>query len=1499
MILIFGLPLSLYIPIVQDWVCQAVVEWLNKSTEDIQFSVGKVRIGFPLTLKVSEVSATRVRDGQTLFSLERLETGLDKIPLDQPYFVVESLDVSGVMVAMDSITESLGILGGIDNLNIRNVIVDPDDQLVEFGAVDLERPELLLYLAPSPQDTTDSENASWTVRINNIRLADGSVELSMSDSSLVDALTSIYTLPYLNHQHLSLSDINIEGKDVMYNGDVKATVLSMNAHELNSDIYLQQLSTGFRMDSTTIWVDSLDLQLQKSHLGGSAVIDLTLLDSVPKGRADLDIKADLNHSELTSLAYGYVPELLHQWVNADVNLDAKVNLDVADEVSQRASLNAKVNYGDSLVMRVKGSLEQNDIVLDAHMDESRTEILTVKGKANLKTEAYDAVLNARNLNIGHFLPQVAVHRLDANAQLKGQHFTVPSKWTWIDASATLDRMTYTDQYGKRDSLVAVTAVSSLKRGKYLVELNSQHPSLQLGTYLEGLLLPDTVSAEGNIDLGNIDIARLPVGMGIDGMGTIGLEGRLNAAWDWKNWANLSLRIDTLTYHDEFANVKYGEVSVDYKSTPQLMYAYLKGGDALVKANVDMNIVAIPKTAEKVSKILERQLNDWSIDIHEIEKELPTFSVNVDMKQDNPLYGLAQFYGYSFDNIHFKANNHKTLSIDMSTANLSSDDGLDIDSAMFRLGPNSKSGGAYAFDASMLSVAPKAKDTYIINAKGEIWPDSIVVDGKYEDGNYLTHYDAAVSLHVGNDTVTIHLEKDPVIYGQKFKVNEGNFFSLMQYLRPEDRKLNSRARMMLDGENGTSLSIYTRKALTTEDITGNQLLIMLKNADLTQMAKDIGKPGVVSGKMSVTAAANLFPDSITALARVQTQKFTLGDYKADSITFNGRVELIGRPGKKGSRSDIDGTLKVEDIVKVNLHAALVDSINMRADIRELPLELTNIFIPQDVTLKGNVNGQVNVNGPDANNILMNGYLTLRKASVDISDLDAHLRFCEDSIRIMRNRLFVRGYNIYGANDKPISIRGIVDMSKSLTNPKLDLTMRGDNVRLIDSKRIRLRDQYVYGRLPISTDISLMGTAQKFSVRGSVNLLSGTNLTCYLPADPLQQQSKVDGLVEFVSFRQLDRRAADRNRRQQTSRAPIQDEVDEDIDIQVNIDIAKDARVRAYLSEADKNYAEITGGGQLKVTCDESARLQMGGFYDVSTGTLDYKLPVIPVAKKFTITNSSYLSWNGEVSNPQINIQATENVRATVNNENSGSRIVRFLVAIDISGTLSALDMKFSCTAPDDGTLNTELAAMTEEENSKAAIMLLLAQTYMGPGSSNSMGLSTANSAVSAILNRQIESAFGSAAPQVNLGYDNFDTEEGGQRTEYSIKLSQKFGDRFRATIGGKVSQGSAASSQSNGAQLDDVSFEWLIKKDGSHYLHLYRKTNYESILDGQIIETGVGYVQESEGYRFRDLIIPTSKKRKERIEALIKEMQEKERQEEREKLGFSVRQRSDSTSVNSR
>ena len=107
----------------------------------------------------------------------------------------------------------------------------------------------------------------------------------------------------------------------------------------------------------------------------------------------------------------------------------------------------------------------------------------------------------------------------------------------------------------------------------------------------------------------------------------------------------------------------------------------------------------------------------------------------------------------------------------------------------------------------------------------------------------------------------------------------------------------------------------------------------------------------------------------------------------------------------------------------------------------------------------------------------------------------------------------------------------------------------------------------------------------------------------------------------------------------------------------------------------------------------------------------------------------------------------------------------------------------------------------------------------------------------------------------FGVDSYNTDENTTRTDYTYQFSKQFfNDRIRVKIGGRISTDNNEN-QSNNIEdnlVDDISIEYVITKKRNLFLKVFRHSNYESVLDGEVTQTGVGIVWRKNFRKFKDL-----------------------------------------------
>ena len=242
----------------------------------------------------------------------------------------------------------------------------------------------------------------------------------------------------------------------------------------------------------------------------------------------------------------------------------------------------------------------------------------------------------------------------------------------------------------------------------------------------------------------------------------------------------------------------------------------------------------------------------------------------------------------------------------------------------------------------------------------------------------------------------------------------------------------------------------------------------------------------------------------------------------------------------------------------------------------------------------------------------------------------------------------------------------------------------------------------------------------------------------------------------------------------------------------------------------------------------------------------------------LKGGSGMAYN--VADPSFDITAVESVRVNVSTDGQQSRAVNFDISITIRNSLDNLEISFDLAAPEDLAMQNELNSLTAEQRANQAMGLLVYNTYSGPGTTAKVATGNPlNAFLQQELNRWAQNSL--KGVDLSFGIDSYgESDPGGQHTDYSYRLSKNlFGNRVRAVIGGSFSTDADPTQNLRENIIGDVSLEYMLDKRDNMFIKLFRHTGYESILEGEITETGVGFVIRKRLLRFTDLFRLTKRR----------------------------------------
>ncbi|HWJ89467.1 MAG TPA: translocation/assembly module TamB domain-containing protein, partial [Flavisolibacter sp.] len=334
--------------------------------------------------------------------------------------------------------------------------------------------------------------------------------------------------------------------------------------------------------------------------------------------------------------------------------------------------------------------------------------------------------------------------------------------------------------------------------------------------------------------------------------------------------------------------------------------------------------------------------------------------------------------------------------------------------------------------------------------------------------------------------------------------------------------------------------------------------------------------------------------------------------------------------------------------------------------------------------------------------------------------------------------------------------------------------------------------------------------------------------------------------------------------------------------------KEAIFNVIVDPTNGDFLNVRGEAVLSTGIDPSGKITMVGNYTLEEGS--YQISFNFLQRKFDIQKGSTITWTGEPTSAQLNVTAVyiantapldlvaDQISApTPAIRNTYLQKLPFEVHLSLTGELLKPVISFDIMLPSDknyGVSNdivtavqSRLDQMREDEGevNKQVFALLLLGRFVGenPFQSSGGGFSAgtyARQSVSKLLSEQLNSLASGLINGVDLNFDvasseDYTTGERRNRTDLNVGLSKRLlNDRLKITVGSNFQlEGPQNSNQRSNNIAGNIAADYQISRDGRYMLRFYRKNEYEGIVDGYIIETGLGFILSVDYNRFGQIL----------------------------------------------
>lgn len=1059
--------------------------------------------------------------------------------------------------------------------------------------------------------------------------------------------------------------------------------------------------------------------------------------------------------------------------------------------------------------------------------------LSVNGQMNLAYESYNINMDAAQFPVNLFLPQDSLGLLTMKITGEGKGFDPLSSKTYTDITVGIDRFDY-----KRYNYTNLDTELHLKNGNLNGILSSNSDALQLHLDISGNLSPKEYAARitgeiKKIDPGQMGFMEEPLNVSAQ----LDISGTGNPKGEY----TLNTEIRDLKLKTSQINGEFKSVALQGKLLTDEMQVLFETPDIHVSFSSPSGLDEFLKRINETTRIIETQIKRQSIDIETLQKNLPRLELKADIRSNKIINTTLKEYGIQlqYATMSVSTLEDKPFSLSAYVDELSTG-GIRLDTISFKARQDSARilYGLHVGNrpGNLDQVASLGFNGYITDNHLRL---RCLQRNQQQEQGFRFGCDAYMQDSLVHITFT---PTNPILGFSTWTLNEDNYFDY--YF---DKHMAANVRME-NKEQQISL-----QSATNRHGRPGALNINMKGLDIASLLSSWPLAPPIAGTLSTDLVLDFPKEQINVSGDISIAELLYDKQRVGSIDLNMRYKLNDE-NRQQVRLGLLVDQKEALAVRGYYQPDSTEAVQLKIQFLSLPLAIANPFLPSDFSrISGALNGEVNLSGKtDAP--IASGYLQFANTSISVPMIGTSFGLSDGKIEIVENDIILNNYAINGPNKQPLTINGdlnLRDLSKIMT----DITIKGSDFQLINVPKNS--KTMLYGKANADLDISAKGPIDGLKLRGNIGLLNGTEVTYVMRDSPLElKQQDNTNMVTFVSFSDSTAMADTLS----VTAAKISG-----MDILMNVDIANEVKMAVNLSVDGKNRIDLKGGGNLTYTMNTLGDSRFTGKYELTGGTVRYNPPLIS-EKLFNIQQGSYVSWSGNIADPTMNITAVEPLRINVTESNNNSRPVTFNVIINIKNTLENLAITFNVSAPEDLTIQNELTAMTAEQRATQAMNLLIYNSYSGPGTSTSSSLTSGNPLNSFIqkeLNQWAQNNLKNI--DVSFGIDSYDdTANGGQgtRTDYSYKVSKTlFNDRFKVIIGGSFSPDAAADENLKENLVDDISLEYRLDKRDNMLIKIFRHTGYESILEGEVTQTGVGFVVRKKLLKLSELFRLSSRKAK--------------------------------------
>uniref|UniRef100_UPI000A000091 translocation/assembly module TamB domain-containing protein n=1 Tax=Psychroserpens damuponensis TaxID=943936 RepID=UPI000A000091 len=1494
---------------------------------DSRFKIGQLKASMNTTNienMVFDASEIELNNSNIKFIQKPIAIDTTTSNVALPQFSSESLTLQNVVAYYESQPDRIIADLTLNEFSIETPTVNLTENNLKLQRISLKNSKIKLItdakingLTQKIVDTketaqTETQTFDWPqIKIN---IAEIDIENNLIDYRVGNALPK---KNLFNPNAIALKNLTIKAQNIVLKD--KRAGLRLNAFKFNetSGLNLKQLALDIEVTDQKMMLDDLDFKLNNNAISGYAHLDYKsiaqLIDAPEYTKVDTNLPSfSISLNELSK----FQPDLKNNpYLNTLSKRQLTGNLNAIGNLAQINLREANINWGNTTQISAKGQLKnvtnpetlgfdisqfsavtkRSDIIqfineenlgvrlpvavtltgqlngnaqdISAKATLSTTQgIATLKGSfRNSNTIAYDAAIEIKDYKVNELLNNPQFGSLSLNIKTEGNGTAINTLNVSLDATIS--------KFGLNNYKIKNLNINGkIKNGTGNILSNYKDENLNIN--LDAFVVLDSIAPEATVEL---DV----IGANLQALGLM----QRNVKTGMKIFADFKGNGER---YDATAIIDDGVIVYDNKT-------YLLGNfNALAHVEQDTTSISVKNKIinlnlksnadpQTFSKALQRHVFSY---FYRDEKISDTITNPVNLKLEgkitqSPLLNDVFLVNVKdLDTIDIAVNFNEAerqLKANIAAPHINYS-GSELDSLAFSMNTDKEN---FNFNLGFKNITTGPLDV----------PQTIITGTQTNNElslNFLGFHDNEQLMNV-NTKITGNRERleftvnpDSLILNkEKWTIpTTNNAILTANNLEFQDFKIS---------KNNQSIEITDKLA----NITKSHIAIDFNNFKISEIFNYLNPDAqLATGELNGDFVLEQPFAQTGLIADLSIEKFTILKTDLGVLSLQGHSlsnnNYAFNAGLKGGDIDLD---LIGDYTATTTAA----NLDLNLNINTFKMEALNTLALGEIKDgTGSFNGKFKVTGTTTNPIY-DGYLNFVDASINASKLNTKFTMQNETLNVNNEGLSMSNFTVLDENNNALVLSGEVG-TESFINPTFNLDLKADNFQILNATQEDNED--FYGKATFNANAKLTGDLQIPKLDAELTLGSQTDITYVMPTTYANIEER-DGVVAFVNRENPDAILTQTEEQTATIKG---------FDISTLIKIGKEAAVTVIIDKETGDNFRASGEGELIFNMVPNGRISLTGAYEIIDGHYELNLYNL-VNRKFLIAPGSRVSWSGDPFDANLDVSAIYNLETSASSlmasqisgadtsvQNTYKQVLPFNVYLNIDGELLSPKISFALDMPEEeqGAINGQVYSRVQEVNAQEAelnkqvfSLLVLNRFYPDSGSDGSSGgfatiaRDNLNDAVSGQLNAFSDKLLGNSGIELDFGlnsYTDYQGESATERTQLDVAAQKKlFDDRLIVSVGSEVDiQGSNSNGEST-PLIGNVSLEYIVSEDGRYRLKGFRKSEFENVIDGQTIVSGIALIFTQEFNEFDELwdaIFKSQSEKKAKLEAQQKAAEDK-------------------------